>query len=285
MVKHELFEYDEEKPYKLYKIYHPEEVDESLLMDHWHKEIEITYSFRGNEIHYIDGEKIINRPGRLIIVNSESVHSLTQDYSCEKNEMPMGLVLIFSYEYVKEFLPELDEIYFRNKDVDCTDELRDILQKISDYVHSQREKEDTGIYINGLLGMFFYFIKRDYAVRKEEDCIIKQQKNTALIKSMLNDIQNHYQEKITVEEFAKKYHFSTGHFSRYFKLHTGYSFSQYRMRFRVIKAKKELIETENSILEIALENGFSDSRGFINAFKKQYHMTPKQYRMKYVIKT
>lgn len=43
-------------------------------------------------------------------------------------------------------------------------------------------------------------------------------------------------------------------------------------------ARNELLKTERTVLDIALDNGFSDARGFINAFKRQYGTTPLQYR-------
>ena len=56
------------------------------------------------------------------------------------------------------------------------------------------------------------------------------------------------------------------------------TFMKYVTNYRVQKAQKDLLGTGKSILEIALDNGFSDDRGLINAFKEIYHTTPFQYR-------
>lgn len=50
---------------------------------------------------------------------------------------------------------------------------------------------------------------------------------------------------------------------------------------RVNAAKDSLVQTGKSVLEIAMDCGFSDSRGLINMFNKFEGITPLQYRKKY----
>lgn len=55
-------------------------------------------------------------------------------------------------------------------------------------------------------------------------------------------------------------------------------FSKYLSDYRAKKARFDLLETEESIYSVAVRNGFSDSRRFINAFRSLYGVTPLQYR-------
>ena len=52
------------------------------------------------------------------------------------------------------------------------------------------------------------------------------------------------------------------------------------IHIRVSKAFRDLLETDYSVLEIAMRNGFSDTRSLINVFRDTYGMTPSQYRKK-----
>ena len=45
-----------------------------------------------------------------------------------------------------------------------------------------------------------------------------------------------------------------------------------------MRAALELLSTQDSITEIALRNGFSDSNYFKDAFKKMYGVSPRAYR-------
>jgi AraC-like DNA-binding protein len=56
------------------------------------------------------------------------------------------------------------------------------------------------------------------------------------------------------------------------------TFTEYVTRYRIEQARKQLLFTDRSILNIALDNGFTDDRRFILAFKKYYIDTPLQYR-------
>lgn len=279
IARNEIFDYDETHPFQLHKVYYPREVDENLLLNHWHKEIEITYSFQGHTIHYIDGKKIVSDPGKLIIVNSESIHSVVQDYSCNENDDLFGMVFIFSYDFVKGFIPDLEQSYFVYSDQPCKEELKQVIDMFAAYIGSPFEKEDNGLYIKGLISMLFFFIQRDYARPKEECFPLNEQKNMERMRGVLNYIQLHYSEHISLKEVAARFYFSSGYFSRFFKKNTNYTFSSYVSLYRLIQAKKKIETTEKSVMEIALECGFSDSRGLINEFKKHYGITPKQYRL------
>jgi AraC-like DNA-binding protein len=56
------------------------------------------------------------------------------------------------------------------------------------------------------------------------------------------------------------------------------TYREYLSRYRVEQARVELLATEKSVTEIALDNGFSDDRRFILNFKKYFDMTPLRYR-------
>ena len=75
LARHQLFEYDEAQPFVIINIpaFTP---DTELLHSHWHEELEIAYIRMGNSHHYIDGQCVVAEPGRLIVTNSGSVHSI-----------------------------------------------------------------------------------------------------------------------------------------------------------------------------------------------------------------
>ena len=53
---------------------------------------------------------------------------------------------------------------------------------------------------------------------------------------------------------------------------------QYRLRLCLAKAKELLIETDDTIDEIAAQIGFETYNGFSTAFKKAYLLSPTKYR-------
>ena len=92
-------------------------------------------------------------------------------------------------------------------------------------------------------------------------------------------IKEHYKEKISLEDIAKKFNYSVGHLCRKFKEEIGDSVVNYIIKYRISVAMKLLFENkELSIEEIALDVGFNDVQFFDKTFKKFTGMTPGKYR-------
>ena len=66
--------------------------------------------------------------------------------------------------------------------------------------------------------------------------------------------------------------------SHFFREHFGLSFQEYLAKLRCEKARRELLLTDRSLLDISLSCGFSSPKYFQRAFQKQYGATPKEYR-------
>jgi AraC-like DNA-binding protein len=77
---------------------------------------------------------------------------------------------------------------------------------------------------------------------------------------------------------AKRTGLSPSYFSKRFHLITGMGMKEYLTYVRLKHAEDELISTNHSIKEIALNSGFSDSNYFKDAFRKEYGLSPRSYR-------
>lgn len=88
----------------------------------------------------------------------------------------------------------------------------------------------------------------------------------------------HYAQKITLEDAAGHFGLTTAYFSRYFKRQFGVTFSDYLTDLRLRHAYQKLITSDRDITTIALESGFTNLSSFYHAFRRTYHMTPKELR-------
>ncbi|MFC3215716.1 helix-turn-helix domain-containing protein [Novosphingobium panipatense] len=71
---------------------------------------------------------------------------------------------------------------------------------------------------------------------------------------------------------------SIAHFSRQFKQATGLAPSQYFIRLRVSRARQLLRETDQPIIAVGLEVGYSSPSHFAQVFRKETGVSPRSYR-------
>lgn len=91
-------------------------------------------------------------------------------------------------------------------------------------------------------------------------------------------IRKQNNEALTLKCLADKLGYSEYYFSRKFKEISGMQFREY-LRFRKLAfALKQIRDTEDGILDIALNYGFSSHEAFTRAFKAAYGITPSEYR-------
>ena len=93
-------------------------------------------------------------------------------------------------------------------------------------------------------------------------------------------IRNHTNEPISVEDAAAHTGRSASYMMKHFKGELGIHIGAYIMRCKLEEAKSLLTYSEKSLAEISSYLCFSSQSYFQNVFKKQYGITPLQYRKK-----
>ncbi len=98
------------------------------------------------------------------------------------------------------------------------------------------------------------------------------------IRSMMEYIEFHYMEELTVEKIAKSVSVSNSACLRCFHEMLNTTPMQYVMETRLKKAAALLRSTNSSAKGIALDCGFNDTSYFIKMFRLRYGCTPGNYR-------
>lgn len=101
--------------------------------------------------------------------------------------------------------------------------------------------------------------------------------NTRLRKTQ-EYIAANYKGDIRLNDLAKMAGMSPSSFSRFFKLRTGRSISDYVIGIRLDVASRELVTTSTPIAEICFNSGFNNVSNFNRIFKKNKGYTPKEFR-------
>lgn len=248
---------------------------------HYHDSIEILYMLEGTSQQQINGRYLTLQENDIIILNSGDIHATV----CEKNDVARILVFKFLPELIHTNYNNFNEAKYlfsflkqqRNNNAYINDgaeehgKISELIMNI--YREFLDKREGYEICIKGYIYQFIaYLIRYDLFGLYMDD---RDERDFINIMPLLKYIENHYKEKITLEQAAKITNMSYYHLSRYFKKVTGRNFKEYIDYVRVVEFEKSIMSQNISISRAALETGFSNVSSFNRVYKRVRGYTPK----------
>ncbi len=102
------------------------------------------------------------------------------------------------------------------------------------------------------------------------------------INNVMAYIIDNFKHKISLDEAAEIAHMTPNAFCKFFKKSTRKTFIEMVIEYRLNYALQQLIKTDKSISEISFESGFGDVSHFFKLFKAKTHLSPSNYRKKFL---
>ncbi|NBI30415.1 bifunctional transcriptional activator/DNA repair enzyme AdaA [Chengkuizengella marina] len=93
-------------------------------------------------------------------------------------------------------------------------------------------------------------------------------------------IKQNFQDEVQLNQIAAAIAIDPYHLLRTFKKHTGKTPLEYLQEVRLTKAREALLDTNQTITEIALNHGFNSTAYFSTVFKKSTGYSPSKFRKK-----
>ncbi len=100
----------------------------------------------------------------------------------------------------------------------------------------------------------------------------------ALAKGLAAALSNEYEERVVIEDLAAAMGVSSRHLRSRFRRAYGMTASEFLLGLRLRKASALLAQRDMSILEVALQSGFSSSQYFARVFKREMGLAPGAFR-------
>lgn len=98
-----------------------------------------------------------------------------------------------------------------------------------------------------------------------------------MISNIQKYIQNHIEERLTLNEISAVFGLSPNYLSALFKKTCGIGFSEYITQMKVSRAKNMLLEQDMKIYEVADHLGFESAFYFSKVFKKVSGVSPREF--------
>ena len=175
------------------------------------------------------------------------------------------------YAYVMQYV-ETNKRYIFHTDQITFHSVQSKLLRLLDEMHSPKfgHNAQISICVNDLiLHLNRIAYKQNTPTAKNTDHLLYQQ--------LTEYIEEHLDEDLSLETLSKKFFVSKYHIAHVFKDNIGLSIHQYITKKR-LNLCKEALEGQISITEAYQLYGFGDYSSFYRAFKKEFGISPKDFR-------
>ena len=268
-----------EYPYVLNRV----SSEEMRVPWHWHEEVEFSYIRRGTLRVTISGQRHTFREGEGFFLNTNILHAMeaaTEEPVLWDSHMVHPMLLgghyksVFDTKYLGPVLKnrKFELAAFRGDN----DNQKKILQLLQDAAKVQEEPYSE-FRTRNLFSEIWLFLLRELEDLKNHAKLPKPISQER-IQIMLDFIHQHYAEKLTLDQIAEAAIISKRECLRCFHSCIAKTPVEYLVDYRIRMAERLLRNTDDSVTEIAMQVGFSDSAYFSKMFRQLRGVSPSQYR-------
>jgi AraC-like DNA-binding protein len=240
---------------------------------HMHRDFELSWILDGETEVSFGPEKLMLKKNDLFIANPYDIHEL------HSSSPALILSLQVSPAFFMSFFSRIEHLVFQNHRFppEIAPSAREMLYQIA--IRYMKKEPGYELLCASGINQLFYRLFSDlpFCSRTNKE-LLQSRKKGDLMGKIVDYIDRHSSEKLLLSDIAEKENLNLYYLSHLFKSSFGMPFQEYLSRVRCEKARKQLILTDLSLLDICLSCGFSDPKYFNRDFQRQYGCTPKQYR-------
>ncbi len=232
------------------------------------KYLELVYFSRGSGCHTIDNQKIAVKPATFFVVRKEQVHF----WDLEKE--PEGFVIIIKKKFVENSLDK---------------ELKRLITIISAHPYLYLKEKET-------VEQLFHLLVKEYSKNSTENVMfieglikallakllvlenVEKSKDTSFFYKFLDLLNEQKTLKNNIEYYASLLNTTPQNLNASCKKECEKTASEVLSEYLISEAKRLLIYTDLTIVEISLALSFKDNSHFTKYFKRYTHTTPSKYR-------
>ncbi len=248
---------------------------------HWHTALEVIMPVENYYDATVCSRNYHIMPGELLVISPGEVHQLFAPPDGKRFIFLFNMSAISNIKGVSSILALLNGCVYITKS-SCPQIYDDVYQLFmlirNDYFSSD-EFRDLSV-CSHLLEFFVMYGKNhlNNTDLLSNVRVYKQKEYMKKFNTVLDYIDEHYMEELSLDDMADFSGFSKYHFTRLFKRYTDLTFYEYLNIKRIKAVELLLAKSDLSITEIALQAGFSSISTFNRIFKQQKHCTPSEFR-------
>ena len=250
---------------------------------HWHEPMEIVYCTSGLYIMTAEDRTWELRKGDILIIPGNITHSMDMKNECHGFVYFVDLSLLDKIPSAALIQPMISHPSFlQPENTLLYHDVVILLEQMRNEYFSKNSLREIVIYslmFSLLTDICRYKLNENRRITHIRADVQKEYVDR--FNTVLNYINENYEEDITLEQISNRFGFSKYNFSRLFHEYTTYCFSDYLVYRRLKAAESFLIKPDLPITEIAETVGFSNPSTFSRAFKEKNKCTPSEFRLLY----
>lgn len=266
--QHELIMPNEDLPFKMFLFEGSE--GNYIREKHWHRSIEIFAVFQGDLDFFLNDREYSMGYGDFILVNSNEIHSI---HAREANKT---VVLQIPIKMFEKYYTGEGFIRFTHESKEVDEKLMELICEM--YGTYCDKKCGYDMKVQGLFYTLLYLLVTQYRQRDVHPDVLYQYKKLTRLSLITDYMKEYYKEDLSLNSLAEIFGYSPSYLSRMFQKYAGINYKAYLQNIRTEHGYQELLNTDSTISEISLNNGFPNSKAFSKAFYRKYKVMPGEFR-------
>lgn len=270
-----------------YSSYYTDKPEDTIPW-HWHEEIEIICMESGQMKVKIPSKSFLLEPGDCIAINANMLHSCIAAPECHLHSLVFSPALITGNEdsiYAQKYmLPLLSCSSFSGYLVKADSSgIPRGNNQVAQWFNTAfdalaRDSYGFEFTVREMLSHICLFLYGELKPRAGSENAPLNQDNLR-IRKMLEYIDQHFSEDISLADIAKAADISERECLRCFRKTIQFSPIQYLLKYRIMQGAKLLLQNPTAgISDTATMCGFDSPSNFARLFKRFYNCTPREYR-------
>lgn len=266
---------------KDFEIYYYDDAHFSGVKTHNHNYYEFYFFLQGDISMYIGGQPFSLKTGDVILIppgvthhtvnHNDSVPYRRFIFWISEEYFQQLRALSSDYEYIVSYAQKRKKYVYHN-DIINFNNIQALLFRLLEEIHAERFGRASKIAL-GVNDLILHLNRMAY----EQNVPGQFKKNQRLYENLMIYIEAHLEDDLSLDHLAEAFYVSKYHIAHIFKENLGFSVHQYITKKRLAMCRDALLSDSN-ISKTFLLYGFKDYSSFYRAFKKEYGLSPKEYK-------
>ena len=253
---------------------------------HRHREFELNFIEHGVGVRRVVGDSI-ETIGEydLALIGAENLEHVWENGTCQSPDI-REITIQFAPDFLGDKILEKNQFDSIRKMLKAADHglsfPLDSIMRVYHYLDTLASEQDHFQQFLKFMSILNELSKGEYKILASSSFAHssrnQESRRVTKVKQYIND---HYAEDLRLDNMAALVGMSPSAFSRFFKMRTGKSLSDYILDIRLGYAARMLVDSTKNISEICYESGFNNLSNFNRIFKAKRGSTPRDFRALY----